>query len=77
MYETLKGSPEAEEVAMTIAEQLQVKGLARGLAKQMKLKFGALSLDHEERIASATEAQLDVWLERILTAPTPEAVFDQ
>jgi predicted transposase/invertase (TIGR01784 family) len=88
---TLLEIPETKEVAMTIAEQLRAEGHAKGhaqghaqghahgladaLAKQMTLKFGALSPDHAARIATATELQLDVWIERILTASTPEAVF--
>lgn len=80
---TLLGIPETKEVAMTIAEQLRAEGHAKGhahgladaLAKQMTLKFGALSPDHAARIAAATELQLEVWIERILTASSPEAVF--
>jgi hypothetical protein len=80
---TLLTIPETKEVAMTIAEQLRAEGHAKGhaqgladaLAKQMTLKFGALSSDHAARIATATEAQLDVWIERILTAASPGAVF--
>lgn len=80
--------PETEEVAMTIADQLRAeglatglatglaKGLARGLTKQMTLKFGALSAEHAARIEAATEQQLDCYIERILTAPTADAVFE-
>jgi predicted transposase YdaD len=76
---------------MTMAEQLLAKGEAQGrvegraegrvegralvLSKQMALKFGALSSEHAARITAATEQQLDVYIMRILTAPTPEAVF--
>jgi predicted transposase YdaD len=74
---------EAEEVAMTVAEELRAEGEARGLAKgraetlqkQMKLKFGELSTEHAARIECATEQQLDLYIERILTAPTADAVF--
>jgi Rod binding domain-containing protein len=69
---------------VTIAEQLRAEGFAKGhargladaLLKQMTLKFGALSSGHAARIAAASEAQLDLWIERILTASTPEAVFE-
>lgn len=84
--------PETEEVAMTIAEQLRAEGLAKGVAqgltqgltkglalaltKQMTLKFGELSAEHAARIQAANEQQLDRYIERILSAPTPEAVFE-
>lgn len=79
--------PETEQVTMTMAEQLLARGQAKGraegriegralaLSKQMGLKFGPLSPEHAERIATATEEQLDLYIERILTALTPEAVF--
>lgn len=54
----------------------RVEGRALALSKQMALKFGALSTEHAAHIASATEQQLDVYIMRILTALTPEAVFD-
>ena len=72
---------------MTIAEQLHAKGRAEGeakaraetrvqlLTKLMALKFGPLSDEHTARIATATEQQLDAFIERILTAVTPEALF--
>jgi predicted transposase YdaD len=53
----------------------RAEGCALALRKQMGLKFGPLSPEHAERIAAATEEQLDVYIERILTALTPEAVF--
>jgi predicted transposase/invertase (TIGR01784 family) len=79
----LQQLPEAKEVIMTIAEQLHAKGRAEGeakarvqlLTKQMALKFGPLSDEHIARITTATEQQLDLYIERILTALTPEALF--
>lgn len=76
--------PETEEVAMTIAEQLRAEGLTRGLTKglalaltkQMTLKFGELSAEHAARIQAANEQQLGRYIERILSAPTAEAVFE-
>jgi hypothetical protein len=69
---------------MTIADQLRAeglatgltRGLARALTKQMTLKFGALSAEHAVRIQAASEQELDRYIERILTAPTAEAVFE-
>jgi predicted transposase/invertase (TIGR01784 family) len=78
--------PETQEIAMTIAEQLEAKGEAKAQAKaqakararllrQMTLKFGALSAEHTAIIEAATEQQLDDFSERLLTEPTPEAVL--
>jgi len=52
-----------------------VAGTRRTLEKQLRLKFGALSPETEARLAAATEAELDLWTERILTATSPDAVF--
>jgi predicted transposase YdaD len=91
--------PEAEEVAMTAADELRAEGEAKGrakgrqegreegraegrvqaraetLEKLMLLKFGALSPEHAAHIEAATEEQLDVYIERILTATTADALF--
>jgi predicted transposase/invertase (TIGR01784 family) len=53
----------------------RVEGRALALSKLMVLKFGPLSTEHAERIAVATEEQLETYTERILTALTPEALF--
>lgn len=79
----LKELPETKDVAMTIAEQLEARGEARGeanarvkiLTKQMTLKFGELSEEQAAHLAEATKQQLDTYIERILTASTPEDVF--
>jgi predicted transposase YdaD len=80
--------PQTEQIMKTMAEELEERGEARGLTrgraegraetlkKQMMLKFGALAPEHAARIASATEQQLDLYIERILTATTPDAVFE-
>lgn len=79
--------PEAEELTMTVAEELQALGEARGVAKGraqgraevleklMALKFGPVSSEHATRIDLATEHQLDRYIERILTAITAADVF--
>jgi predicted transposase/invertase (TIGR01784 family) len=83
--------PETEQVTMTMAEQLLARGQAKGeakgraegraegramaLTKLMTLKFGPLSTEHAALIAAATEQQLDIYIERILAAPSPEAVL--
>jgi hypothetical protein len=60
----------------TIAEMWEAQGEARGraqgkadtLRKLLTLKFGELSEATEHRIASASESELDGWVERVLTA---------
>lgn len=76
-------SPQTEEAAMTIAEELRAEGKAEGeakarfhaLKKLMTLKFGPLSAEHATRIEATTEQQLDLYIERILTATTAAEVF--
>jgi hypothetical protein len=72
---------------MTIADKLRAEGLAEGeakgeakarihaLKKLMTLKFGSLSPEHATRIEATTEQQLDMYIERILTASTANEVF--
>jgi hypothetical protein len=45
------------------------------LTKMMTLKFGSLSAEHAARIEATTEQQLDMYIERILTASTADEVF--
>ncbi len=54
-----------------------VLGEAQTLLKQLKLKFGSVTDWAEEKINSADKAQLDIWVERILTAETIEALFEE
>jgi len=74
----------------TIAEKWQAEGEARGrvegeargraqgkadtLRKLLALRFGELNGTTELCIASASEAELDRWVERVLTADTLDAV---
>jgi hypothetical protein len=65
---------------MTSAEQFRAEGEAKArahaLKKMMMLKFGSLTAEHATRLEATTERQLDLYIERILTAPTAEAVFE-
>jgi predicted transposase/invertase (TIGR01784 family) len=79
--------PEAERLAMTIAEELIQQGREEGrtegrtegqvslLVKMLTFKFGDLSADHQARIESATPEQLELYAERLLSADTLDAVF--
>ena len=76
-------APEAEQAAMTIAEQLRREGRAEGrveeraamLTKLLMLKFKSLSAEHEALIAEATAKQLEQYVERVLEAKTIDDVF--
>jgi predicted transposase YdaD len=70
---------EMKDASMTtIAEMWQAEGEARGraegkadtLRKQLTLKFGELTEATDVRIAAASEAELDRWALRVLTADT-------
>ena len=52
------------------------EGEARTLLRQLQLKFGPLDPDLSARVETAEPAQLEVWLERVLTATGPGEVFD-
>jgi len=52
------------------------QGEARALLRQLQLKFGPLDPDLTARVQAAKPAQLDVWLDRVLTATGPGEVFD-
>jgi predicted transposase/invertase (TIGR01784 family) len=88
--EKMSADPEMRERAERL--ELEMKFYQIGLAKERAQgrlegkggllvqllggKFGALSPPVTERIASATEADLDRWFERLLSASTLDAVFD-
>jgi hypothetical protein len=77
--------PRAEEIAMTIAEQLIEEGREEGrqegriatLRRQLAFKFKLQTLDpaFEARLQAATLAALDRYLERVLIADSVAAVF--
>ena len=52
------------------------EGEAAVLLRQMELKFGPLSYEYRQRIKGADAQTLLRWSERVLTAETPEAVFE-
>ncbi len=52
------------------------KGEARTLLRLLDQKFGPEAAQaHRERIEAAELEQLEAWLDRILTAETPETIF--
>ncbi len=54
----------------------ETKGKAQTLSKLLTLKFGVLSEQWVEKINTANVKQLDLWLERILTATCIDEVFE-
>ncbi|CAN0556458.1 unnamed protein product, partial [Laminaria digitata] len=75
--------PDLERSCMTLYERLQQEGRLEGrlegeaaaLLKLVTLKFGAPSAETEARVRSATKAELDTWVERILTASSLAELF--
>ena len=79
---------EAKEEIVTVEDYLIEKGMKTGLEKGLEkgrretllkllaLRFGALPEATVTRVSAADMGQLDTWLERVLTAPTLEAVLD-
>jgi predicted transposase/invertase (TIGR01784 family) len=60
-------------------EQGRAEGRAQGkqqtLLRLLVLKFGKLPAEHQARIATSTEADLDRWLDRLVTASTLDGIF--
>jgi predicted transposase YdaD len=77
-YDNLVAEWQAEYEAKSKAKN-RAEGKAEGrrltLAKQLQLKFGALSDDVRARLDAADEASLDLWTERILVAATLDELF--
>lgn len=57
-------------------EKGRQEGEARALLRQLQRKFGPLDPDLTARVEAAEPAQLEVWLDRVLTATVPREVFD-
>ncbi len=53
----------------------EARGRAAALLKLITLKFSAPSAETTVRVQEATEAELDTWLERILTVSTQDELF--
>jgi hypothetical protein len=66
-----------ETAAMTaFADRFIQQGEARTILRLLDQKFGPEVVQaHRERIETAELEQLDTWLDRVLTAETPETIF--
>ncbi len=51
------------------------QGRAATLYKQLQLKFNQQAQEYEQRLFQASDAELDLWTERVLFAETIDAVF--
>ena len=58
-------------------ERALAQGQARMLARQLRVRFGSLPPELQARLEAAPIERLDVWGERLLTAESLEAVFDE
>ncbi len=78
----------AQEVVMTIAEQLRQEGLQQGVqqgvqqearqlvVKLLEKKFSPLTESHQRRLAGLSVSELESLAERIISASSFEEVFD-
>jgi hypothetical protein len=69
-----EGKAEMASYADQLREEGETKGVLRGqrkiLLKQLRARFGDLPEAAVARVNAAEVVQLDVWAERVLTAPT-------
>jgi hypothetical protein len=75
-FEEQRRMPYVTTVEQAGIEKGLQQGEARTLLRQLTRKFGPEAAHrHRERIEAAEIEQLDAWLDRILTADTPETIF--
>ena len=65
-----------EQGIQTGLREGQLEGRAAMLSRLLQLKFGDLPETLQQRLAQASEAELDLWAERILFADSLEQVID-
>ena len=53
-----------------------IEGKAEVLLRQLTRRFGPLPEDVTARVKSGATEQLDLWIDRVLDAPSLEAVFE-
>lgn len=53
----------------------EAKGEAKALLRLLERRFGPVSADWRERVMAADPEQIEGWLDRVIDAPTPEALF--
>lgn len=74
-----EADPDLERSCMTFLEKIEARGEAKGevktLLKLITLKFGAPSDEVVARVEAASQADLDRWVGRILTASSLDELF--
>jgi len=60
---------------MSTADNLRKQGKTESLLKQLSLKFGPLPENAQQRVQTASIAQLDHFFERVLFATELDRVF--
>ena len=76
-------TPEAQEVIMTVAEQLRQEGIQQGIQqgeiqvvnKLLQLKFGQEAESHHARLAQLSPIELETLVEKVMKASSLEEVF--
>ena len=53
----------------------EAKGEAKALIRVAEKRFGPLTTDLRDRILAADAALVEMWLDRVVDAPSPEALF--
>jgi hypothetical protein len=83
-----KVGKDVEKTIVSYADQLRREGRREGLRegsqkgrceillRLLRLRFGELPEPIVVRVKAAKTSQLDLWAERVLSAPTLDAVFD-
>lgn len=66
---------------MTSADKLIEQGRIEGQTKMLRSflvnKFGQLTPEAEKLLASGTQRDADPWSQRLFTAPTLKAIFEE
>lgn len=81
-----QAAPETKETVMGFVEEWIQEGIEKGrregieksrrlVERQLTLKFGELGAEQARRLASATDAELELWAERVLSAASLEDVL--
>lgn len=68
-------SPRAESTVMNAAEKLEIQGQTKLLLRLLARRFGEIPPAFVERVRSASLRDLEHWADRVLDAPTLEAVL--
>jgi hypothetical protein len=74
-------APDTEQMVMTLAEQLRAEGRQEAhrawVTRILTARFGPLPDKLQERIVSASSAELERWAETVLTAESLDGLLDE